>query len=398
VEVHLNDPDPTLYVFKTSSEPHVGELSFFRLYSGEVHVGSELYNTDRKITERIGQMFMINGKNRVAANRLRAGDIGAVVKLRDTHTGNTLCAEKRPVSLPKVKYPEPNIHAALKSVSKGDEEKIAAGLATLHEEDPTFHHRVDGELHQTIISGQGELHLQVLSDRLKRRYNVELTLDEPRIPYRETIKGRGDAKYRHKKQTGGAGQFAEVWMRIEAGPRDSGVEFKQSLTGQNVDRGFVPSVEKGVNAAVIEGVLAGYRVTDVKVDFYDGKMHPVDSNDVSFQIAGKAAFKECILAAKPCLLEPIYGVTIKAPDESMGAVLGDLSAHRGKILNMEADGHFQIIKATMPQKELYHYSTRLRSLTGGRGIHSEKFSHYEEMPREMEAKVIAEAQARKEAE
>jgi elongation factor G len=395
VEVHLNDPDPTLYVFKTSSEPHVGELSFFRLYSGEVHVGSGLYNSDRKIIERVGQMFLLNGKTREHAASLRAGDIGAVVKLRDTHTGNTLCSEKHPVTLPKVIYPQPNIHAALKSASKGDEDKIAAGLAALHEEDPTFLYRVDGELHQTVISGQGELHLQVLNDRLKRRYNVELQLAEPRIPYRETIRAKADAKYRHKKQTGGAGQFAEVWMRIEPSARDSGVEFTQSLTGQNVDRGFVPSVEKGVNAAMHEGVIAGYRVTDVRVDFYDGKMHTVDSNDIAFQIAGKAAFKEAFENARPCLLEPIYNVEIKAPEDNMGAVLGDLSAHRGKILSMEADGHFQIIQAQLPQKELYQYATRLRSLTGGRGFHTEKFSHYEEMPREMEAKVIAESKARR---
>jgi elongation factor G len=214
---------------------------------------------------------------------------------------------------------------------------------------------------------------------------------EPRVPYRETIKGRGESKYRHKKQTGGAGQFAEVWMRIEPQPRDTGVEFTESLTGQNVDRVFVPSVEKGVNAACREGILAGYRIVDVKIDFYDGKMHPVDSKDIAFQIAGKEAFREAFLAAKPCLLEPIYTVEIKIPEECMGNVIGDLSSRRGKILGMDSEDGYQIIKAHVPQKELYQYATVLRSLTAGRGIHTEDFSHYEEMPREMEAKVVAES-------
>ena len=227
---------------------------------------------------------------------LSAGDIGAVVKLKDTQTGNTLCGAKKPVSLPKVEYPKPNIHASLKSSVKGEEDKIASGLAALHHEDPTFLYMVDSELRQTIVSAQGELHLEVIADHLRRRYNVHVELIEPRVRYRETIKARGDSKYRHKKQTGGAGQFAEVWMRIEPKPRDTGVEFTHSLVGQNVDRVFVPSVEKGVMKACEEGILAGYRVVDVKIDFYDGKMHPVDSKDIAFQIAGYFAFKEAFMA------------------------------------------------------------------------------------------------------
>jgi len=391
IEVALTDREPVLYVFKTMSEAQFGELSFFRLYAGSVHMAMDLLNSDRKTTERIGQIYLLNGKNRATVEQLNAGDMGAVVKLKDTHTGNTLCGAKRPVSLPKVAYPKPNIHAALKLKSKGEEDKIAAGLAALHEEDPTFLYHVDSELHQTVISGQGELHLQVIADRLRRRYKVDFELAEPRVPYRETIKGRGESKYRHKKQTGGAGQFAEVWMRIEPKPRNTGLEFTQSLTGQNVDRVFVPSVEKGVNSACKEGILAGYRIVDLKVDFYDGKMHPVDSKDIAFQIAGKEAFKEAFTAARPCLLEPIYTVEIKVPEESMGNVIGDLSSRRGKILGMDTADGFQVVKAQVPQKELYQYSTVLRSLTGGRGIHIEDFSHYEEMPKEMELKVIAEA-------
>jgi elongation factor G len=391
LEVGLNDPDPVLYVFKTMSEAQFGELSFFRIYSGSVKFGSELYNSARRSTEKIGQIYLLNGKTRVSVPALGPGDIGAVVKLKDTHTGNTLCSSKKPVVLPKVEYPRPNIHASLKSSVKGEEDKIASGLAALHHEDPTFLHLVDAELHQTIVSAQGELHLEVIADRLRKRYNVHVELGEPRVRYRETIKAKGDSKYRHKKQTGGAGQFAEVWMRIEPKPRDSGLEFTQSLTGQNVDRVFVPSVEKGVNRAAEEGILAGYRVVDVKIDFYDGKMHPVDSKDIAFQIAGYYAFKESFMAARPCLLEPIHIVEIRIPEDCMGKVMGDLSSRRGKIQGMDMEGTFQVIKAHVPAKELYRYSSTLRSLTGGRGVHKEDFSHYEEMPRDAEQKVIEES-------
>ena len=302
VEIALTDPAPVLYVFKTISEAQFGELSYFRLYSGSVRFGMDLYNSGRKSSEKLGQIYVLNGKNRVSVQGLKAGDIGAVVKLKDTHTGNTLCDPKKILALPKVQYPKPNIHAALKLNSKGDEDKIAQGLSALHEEDPTFIFHVDSELHQTVISAQGELHLQVVSDRLKRRYKVDIELVAPRIRFRETIKTKAESKYRHKKQTGGAGQFAEVWMRIEPKPRDTGVEFMQSLSGQNVDRVFVPSVEEGVMKACGEGILAGYRVVDVKIDFYDGKMHPVDSKDIAFQIAGYFGFKEAFMNARACLL------------------------------------------------------------------------------------------------
>ena len=397
VEIKLTDPDPVLFVFKTKSEAQFGELSFFRVYSGSVKFGSELYNTARRSTEKIGQIYLLNGKTRTSVPTLSAGDIGAVVKLKDTHTGNTLCGGKRQVTLPPVEYPKPNIHASLKSNVKGEEDKVASGLAALHHEDPTFLYMVDSELRQTIVSAQGELHLEVIADALRRRYNVHVELVEPRVRYRETIKARGDSKYRHKKQTGGAGQFAEVWMRIEPKPRDSGVEFTNSLVGQNVDRVFVPSVEKGVMKACEEGILAGYRVTDVKIDFYDGKMHPVDSKDIAFQIAGYFGFKEAFTAARPGLLEPINMVEIRIPDDCMGKVMGDLSSRRGKIQGMDMEGGFQLIKALVPAKELYRYSSTLRSLTGGRGVHSESFSHYEEMPREAEQKVVEESKRAKQA-
>ena len=395
VEVNLDGSEPVVHVFKTISEAHVGELSFFRVYSGSVSTGSDLYNSERENSERFGQMFLMNGKERTSVSKLSAGDIGAVVKLKDTHTGNTLSDPSNKVKLSTVKLPNSNIHLGIKSKTKGDEEKIATGLSTLHEEDSTFIYNVDPELHQTVLSGQGELHLQVSIDRLKRKFNVDVETFKPRIPYRETIRANGSAKYRHKKQSGGAGQFAEVWMKIESKQRGEGVEFTQSLVGQNVDRVFVPSVEKGVNAACVEGVLAGYRVVDLKVDFYDGKQHPVDSKDIAFQMAGKHAFKEAFMAAQPCLLEPVLNIEIKVPEEFMGDVMGDISSRRGKIIGMDSEGTFQRIKAQAPQSEMYQYSTTLRSLTGGRGIHSETFSHYEEVPRDMENKVVDEAKAAK---
>jgi elongation factor G len=394
-EVRLADPEPVAHVFKTAAEPHFGELSFFRVYSGTLKAGMELYNSDRLKTERIGQIYLLNGRERVTTDELNGGDLGAVVKLKDTHTGNTLCAASRPVKLAKVQYPQPTINASLQVTAKGEEDKVAAGMAALHEEDPTFVYRVDSELHQTIISAQGELHLEVIVDRLRRRFNAHVELGEPKVPFRETIKIPADSKYRHKKQTGGAGQFAEVWMRIEPLPRDSGVEFINSLSGQNVDRVFVPSVEEGARNACAEGILAGYKVVDVKIDFYDGKMHPVDSKDIAFQIAGYFAFKESFMKARPCLLEPIHHIEVRIPDDCLGKVMGDISSRRGRILGIEAEGPFQVIRAEVPARELYKYSSILRSLTAARSLHSERLDHYSEMPRELEQRVIEEAKKRK---
>ena len=391
VEVSLDGSDTVLQIFKTVAESHVGELSLFRVYSGKVKTGQDYHNSDRYTNERFGQMFILNGKNRTQVDQLSAGDIAGVVKLKDTHTGNTLCSGKR-VTLPPLDLPNPNIHAAIKSRAKGDEEKLAVGLATLHEEDPTFVYRVDSEVKQTIISGQGELHLTVTTERLKRRFGIDIHLEEPKVPFRETISANGEAKYRHKKQSGGAGQFAEVWMRIEPKQSGEGIDFTHSLVGQNVDRVFVPSVEKGVNTACSDGILAGCKVVDIKIDFYDGKMHPVDSKDIAFQTAGKHAFREAFLDAHPCLLEPIIDIEVKVPEDYMGDIMGSISGKRGKIMGMDADGSFQVIKAQVPQAELYHYSTTVRSLTGGRGIHSESFSHYEKMPKEFEQKVIKDRQ------
>ena len=387
IKISLDGNNTVIQIFKTISESHIGDLSLFRVYSGEVKTGDDLFNTNRNSSERMGQLFILNGKNRTQVDCISAGDIGAVVKLKDTHTGNTLCSSDN-VKLPKLKLPNSNIHSAISSTTKGEEEKLAIGLSTLHEEDPTFIYRVDNEIKQTIISGQGELHLQVSTERLKRRFNLDINLSKPNIPYRETISTKSESKYRHKKQSGGSGQFAEVWLRIEPRQRGEGIEFINSLVGQNVDRVFVPSVEKGVKTICENGVIAGCKVVDVKVDFYDGKMHPVDSKDIAFQMAGKNAFIDAFKSANPSLLEPIINIEVKVPEEYMGDIMGDISGKRGKISGMDTDGNFQIIKAQVPQAELYNYATTIRSLTGGRGIHSEEFSHYEKMPKDIQQKIV----------
>jgi len=390
VTVALDDGQTVAFVFKTMHEAHVGNLSFFRVYSGDVVSGSELVNANRGETERVGQLYRVNGSAREPVPSLHAGDIGAVVKLRATRAGDTLCAAARQVTLPVVDFPAPNTRGALMAKSKADLNKLGEGLSSLREEDPTFDYHFDPEVGQTIVSGQGWLQLQIMAEELKRRFNVDVDLVAPKVSYRATISGRGESKHRHKKQTGGAGQFAEVWMRIESLPAESGVVFTQSLVGSNVDRVFVPSVEKGVQTACHAGPYGGFPVTDVKVDFYDGKQHPVDSKDIAFQIAGKAAFYEAFMMAKPKLLEPVMELRIKVPSDAVGSVLADLSGRRGRIMGMETEGRFEVVVAQVPQAELYQYSSQLRAITAGRGRHKEKFERYEDVPREQEPKIIAE--------
>jgi elongation factor G len=389
VAVELDEEQTVAFVFKTMHEPHVGNLSFLRVCSGDVVTGTELVNANRNETERIGQLYRVNGALREPVRALHAGDIGAVVKLRATRAGDTLCAAARRVTLPVVDFPPPNTRGALVAKSKADLNKLGEGLAALREEDPTFESHFDPEIGQTIVSGQGWLQLQIMAEELKRRFNVDVELAEPRVSYRATITGRGESKYRHKKQTGGAGQFAEVWMRIEPLPPESGVVFIHSLVGSNVDRVFVPSVEKGVQAACTAGPYGGFPVTDVKVDFHDGKQHPVDSKDIAFQIAGKAAFNESFMMARPKLLEPVMELRVKAPSDAVGAVLADLSGRRGRIMGMETEGRFEVVVAQVPQAEIYQYSSQLRAITAGRGRHSGKFVRYEDVPRELEPKIIA---------
>lgn len=385
-------------VFKTLSEAHVGELSLIRMYSGTIKTGDEVMNSSRKSTEKIGQIYLLNGKNRNEVGVLHAGEIGALVKLKNTSTGDTLCTKKDPVVLKRIQFPNPVISVAVNPRSRGDEDKISTGLHILHNEDPSFVVVNDPELHQTIISGQGDLHLKVIIERLHERWGVEVDEKRPKIPYRETITGKGDDKYRHKKQTGGAGQFAEVWMRIASRPRGEGFEFVNEIKGGSISGVFIPAVEKGVKAAMEAGPVAGYKVVDVQATLYDGKEHPVDSKEIAFQTAGRECFRACMMKASPILLEPICDVEVKVPDDVMGDVMGDLSGRRGKIMGMDAKGNFQIIKAKVPQAELDQYATTLRSISSGRGIYSRTFSHYDPVPKDQEMKIIEEARREKEEE
>jgi len=384
-------------VFKSLSEQHVGELSIFKVYSGTMEPGMDLINSSNEKPERLGQLSILNGKQRKEVSKVVAGDIGAVVKLKDTHTGDTLTSRNYQVVFDPIKFPDPVIRGAIKPKAKGDEDKISSGLHTVHEEDPTFSVRFDPELAQSIVTGQGELQLNLAVKLLKDRYGVEVELIEPRIPYRETIKKVCDvAEYKHKKQSGGRGQYGHVLLKLEPQPRGTGFEFVDSIVGGVVPGRFIPAVEKGLKEILNKGILTGSKVIDVKVSLFDGSFHNVDSDEVSFKIAASQAFKKGFLSASPVILEPIYDITVKVPEEYMGDVMGDISSKRGKISGMDSEGPFQIIKAKVPLSELYKYATHLRSLTSGRGMHSRAFSHYEEVPKDVEAKIIEEYEKSKE--
>lgn len=390
------DGSLSAFAFKTVSEPHVGELTFLKVYSGKLRSGTDVYNSTKDAMERIGQIYALNGRQRKEIGIVNAGDLAALVKLKNTKTGDTFCDKKDPVILPGIDFPMPVINMAIRPKAKGDEEKIANGFSKLHEEDPTFIMEVDTDIKQTIIYGQGELHLEVMVDKLKKRFGVEAELEKPRIPYRETIKAKAEAQGKYKRQSGGRGQYGDVWLRLEPLSRGGGFEFENKIVGGAVPSKYIPAVEKGVVEAMNDGVLASHKVVDAKVTLYDGTFHEVDSSDLAFKIAGSMGFKNAATKAKPVLLEPIYNLEVIVPEEFMGDVMGDLSSRRGKILGMDREGNFQSIKAQVPLAELYKYSTSLRSSTHGRGIHSREFSHYEEVPRDIADKIIKEAQAEKE--
>ncbi|MEA1986351.1 MAG: elongation factor G [Candidatus Marinimicrobia bacterium] len=392
----IDGDNTNIFIYKTTNDSNVGDLSYFKVFSGTLKPGSELKNVDTNKSERFGTIYTLNGKKRVEVNELHAGDIGVAVKLKDSHTNNTLSDNKDPVLYKKIEFPNPVIRVAVKAKSKGDEEKIGAGLSQISEQDPTFHYEVDSELQQTLVSGLGEIHLQISLNKIMERFKIEIDQLEPKIPYRETITTKANGRYRHKKQSGGAGQFGEVELTLEPNERGKGVVFESKLVGQNVDRVFVPSIEKGIMQACVNGPLSGNIVIDVYSAVVDGKQHPVDSKDIAFQIAGRESFKKAFLEAKPVLLEPIYEVQITVPEDHMGDVMGDISSRRGKVKGMDSDGHFQIINATVPLSNLYKYSNILRSITQGRAYYKRKFSHYEYVPKEVQTQIIAEYQKQKE--
>ena len=394
-------PDPAApvaaLVFKTLSEQHLGDLSMMRVYSGKVEAGRELINTTRNRSEKIGTLYNLVGKERMDAPGAAAGDIVCAVKLKETHTGDTLADKARPVVLPKPDFPGPVTAECIHAKNKGDEEKMAQGLARLHEEDPTFSKQFETSTKETLVYGMGDLQLEVMVDRLKKRFGVEVLLTRPHVPYRETVRGKAQDEYRHKKQTGGRGQFGEVHLRLEPLKRGEGFKFLDEIKGGVVPNQFIPAVEKGVVAGMERGPLAGYPVVDVQVALFFGKYHDVDSSEMAFKIAAEACFHQAMLKATPVLLEPIEEVQVRVPEEFLGDVMGDLSSKRGRILGTESDGHYQNIKAMVPAAEMYKYATHLRSITQGRGVHSSRRSHYEEVPRELSDRVIAAARAEKEA-
>ncbi len=376
-------------VFKTISEHHVGDLSFFRVFSGFIAAGSDAHNSKRRSSEKIGQMFTVSSKTRKAAEEVTAGDIGALVKLRDTHSGDTLTAQKDGVVLPSIHYPDPVTRTAMVPRHRGEEEKIAHGLHILTEEDPTIKFHYDGELAQLIVEAQGELHLNSMIDKLKERFGVEVDQVEPHIPYREAIRGHAEGQGKYKKQSGGRGQFGDCWLKIESISRDHEFEFVDAIVGGVIPGKFIPAIEKGVRAAMVDGVIAGFTVVGVRCTVYDGSFHTVDSSENSFKIAASMGFKKIFREAKPVVLEPIYNLEVRVPEEFMGDVMGDISSKRGKISGMDREGRFQVIKAKIPLAELHKYSSTLRSISGGRGNHKQSFSHYEETPGDIQAKLMA---------
>ena len=384
-------------VFKTLAEAHLGELSLIRLWSGRLEPGKDLVNTTRGRSEKLGTLYHLCGKERTDCRGSAAGDIVAAVKLRETHTGDTLAEKARPVKLAPPDFPLPVAAECIRAKNKGDEEKMAVGLNRLHEEDPTLSRYFEESTKESIVQGMGDLHLEILIERMKKRFGVDVVLSKPHVPYRETIKGRAEGDYRHKKQTGGRGQFGEVHLRVAPLPRGAKFEFVDEVKGGVIPHNFIPAVEKGVVSGMERGPLAGYPVVDVKTTVFFGKYHDVDSSEMAFKIAAETCFHEVILKATPILLEPYSDLEVRVPEEFLGDVMGDLSSKRGKILGTESDGHYVQIKAKVPMAETYKYATHLRAITQGRGLYQAKFSHYEEVPRELADKVIAAAKAEREA-
>jgi elongation factor G len=389
----------TAFVFKTVSDPFVGHITMFRVFSGKVRPDSSVHDATQGTDERIGQLFALKGKEHESIAEVPAGDIGAVAKLQHTHTGDTFSTKDAPVQLPPVELPEPLLAYAISPKTKGDEDKLATGLARLREEDPTFRVSRNEETHETVIYGMGEAHLGVQIERLKAKFGVEVETKPAKIAYRETIRGKAKAQGRHVKQTGGHGQYAVCDIELEPLPRGEGFVYEDKIFGGAIPQQFIPSIEKGIVKTMSEGVLSGNPMVDVKVTLVDGKFHSVDSSDMAFQIAGSLALKEAVEQAGVALLEPIVQLEITVPEAFTGDIMGDLNAKRGKIQGVEQAGAGkQVIKALVPQGEVARYVIDLRSMTGGRGAFAMTFSHYEEMPQHLAQKVIDEyQQAREEA-
>jgi len=383
-------------VFKTMADPYVGKLTLFKVLSGSLKSDSSVYNVTQNQTEKFGQVYVMKGKKQENVTEVFAGDIAAVAKLQNTTTNDTLAAKENPVLLKPIDFPKPVLSLAAAPKSSGDEDKISSGLARLMEEDKTFEVTKDHETGQLLVSGMGEIHLEVLGAKLSNKFGSEMVLDTPVVPYRETIRGTTKVEGKHKKQSGGRGQYGHVWIEIQPLESEEEFEFEDKIFGGAVPKQYIPAVEKGIREALKEGVLAGYPMVGIKVILYDGSYHPVDSSEMAFKIAGSMAFKKGAVQAKPVLLEPIMDLTVVVPDNYMGDIIGDLNKRRGRVLGMEPKEGMQHIKAQVPMAEVFRYATDLRSMTQGRGSFSSTFSHYEEVPAVIAEKVIAQATKNKE--
>ena len=374
--------------FKIQADPFIGKLTYIRVYSGTLQSGSYVFNPGKNSKERISRIVRMHSNNREEIKEVRAGDIAAVVGLKNTGTGDTLCDEAKPVILESMEFPEPVISVAIEPKSKADEEKLANALSRLAEEDPTFTVKSDEETNQTIISGMGELHLDVLVDRMRREFNVQANVGKPQVAYRETVRKTSEAESKYIRQTGGRGQYGHVIITLEPLPPAKGFEFVNKIVGGVIPREYIPAVEKGIREALTSGVLAGYPVVDVRVTLTDGSFHEVDSSEMAFKIAGSMAFKDACKKANPVILEPIMKTEVIVPEDYMGDVIGDLNSRRGKIMSMEPVNKIEHIKANVPLSEMFGYSTTLRSLTQGRGNYSMEPSHYEEVPKQIADKIL----------
>jgi elongation factor G len=378
-------PEPlSALVFKTLNEQH-GKISFLRVFSGELHANSSAYNPRTRKDERIGQLYVLRGKEQSSVAMIGPGDIGIATRLPETQTNDTLCSHDRPLQLDPIAFPAPLFTATIKPKTRADLDKLGSAIAHMVEEDPSLQISRDPQTGETLLAGQGESHLQIVAERMKRKFNVDVEIDTPRVPYRETIRGKAEAQYRHKKQTGGAGQFADVTIRVEPltpdPAREDPLEFVNAIVGGVIDRSFIPSVEKGVRAAMSEGVVSGNHVVDVRVTLFDGKMHPVDSKDIAFQIAGHEAFKIAAQKAAPAIMEPIYALDITVPEQYAGDIMSDMNTRRGRVMGMMPDANGRTtIQAQAPLSELLRYATDLRSITQGRGRFAMHFDHYDDVP------------------
>jgi elongation factor G len=394
IQRKISDSEPfSAFVFKTYSDPFTGRISLFRVYSGTLTTEFQPYNVNKSVTERLGSIVLLQGKTQVAVPKLHAGDIAAVAKLKETQTGDTLCDKAHPIIYPTVKWVEPVISFAIEPKSRGDEEKISTAIHKLMDEDLGIRYVREPQTKEFLLSGQGQMHVEMAVARLKKRYGVEVLLHPPKVPYRETIKGRADVQGKHKKQSGGHGQYGDCKIRMEPLPRGSDFEFVNEIFGGSIPKNFIPAVEKGIQEARQKGVLAGFPTVDFRVVLYDGSYHDVDSSEMAFKIAGSLAFKKGIREARPILLEPVMNVEVHGPDEFAGDLMGDLNSRRGRVQGMEVRGHTTIIKAQVPLAEMLSYASDLTSKTGARGSYSMEFSHYDEVPGQLADKVIAHAKA-----